>query len=144
MELVGAMKNKYIDLLKVYVTGKRFAQFELAWFCHIEENFVSQTEQTQTTSHQSQVSLHSMWQDVVKSIESKPSLKEQRIIVSMVTYTVYDLMTEKVKEYKINLAELQEESTVAAVTSTSKSNLIGCMKVMLAFTDMVALLYTLY
>ena len=127
MDLVGAMVDKYIALLKVYVTGKRFAQFEQAWLCHIEEYFTEPPAQAQTsTAISSEVSLHSMWKAVFDSIESKPSLEEQRIVVSTVAYTVYDLMTEKVKDYKINLAvsttEPQAEPMAAAI-STSKKRL---------------------
>jgi hypothetical protein len=63
-----------------------------------------------------------MWKAVVHSIKSKPSLEEQRIVLSTVAYTVYDLMTEKVKDYKAELASAaNEQSSVPPVMSTSKS-----------------------
>ncbi len=61
--------------------------------CHIEEYFTPD-----------QPSLHSMWKAVLEEIVSKPSVEEQRIVVSTIAYTVYDLTTVKVKSYKTDLA----------------------------------------
>ena len=65
LDVVGAMVSKYITLLKLYMTGKRFAQFEQAWLCHIEEYFTEEPPaRTSTAASSSEVSLYSMWKTV--------------------------------------------------------------------------------
>ena len=134
-DLLDAMVHKYIALLSTFVTGKRFAQFEQAWLCHIEDYFT----ETPITSEKVSVSLCSMWKAVVHSIRSKPTLGEQRIVLSTVAYTVYDLMTEKVKGYKTEFAtSAADHSSVVPVMSTCTPK---CESNVSLYRYMVVLLY---
>ena len=40
------------------------------------------------------------WQTVIEKSKCSVSIEEQRIVVSTLVYAVYDLLTEKVNEYK--------------------------------------------
>ena len=51
-----------------------------------------------------ETSLLFLWAALVDSIHSKPTIQDQRIVVSTLAYFIYDLMTEKVKDYKESFA----------------------------------------
>ena len=98
------MKNKYKTLLKVHVKGKRSVQFEQAWLCHIEEYFTEPSSSQSDGNSNMETSLHSQWAALVNSIHSKPTIQDQRIVVSTLSYFIYDLKAEKVKDYKESFA----------------------------------------
>ena len=51
LDFLKAMIGKYIALLALYTKGKRFARFEQAWLCHIEEYFTTvETPQLKTAA----------------------------------------------------------------------------------------------
>ena len=79
---------------------------------------------TSTDAGSSGANLHSIWKDIVDEVKSNPSIEEQRIVVSTMAYTIYDLMTEKVKDHKVALAVSTEtaSSDSSLVTRFSESN----------------------
>ena len=98
------MKNKYKTLLKVHVKGKRSVQFEQAWLCHIEEYFTEPSSSQSDGNSSMETILHPQWAALVDSIHSKPTIQDQRIVVSTLAYFIYDLKAEKVKDYKESFA----------------------------------------
>ncbi len=91
----------YTRLLKQYSKGKKFALFEQAWLLHIEDYFVETDSQTD----QSQVKCDnycSTWKLVVEKCDCVCSIAEQRIVVSTISYIMYDIVTEKVKNHKMD------------------------------------------
>ena len=71
-------------------------QFKQAWIEHIH-NYITCPSETLITHDSCRV----VWQAVVdKCTECSVSDEEQRIVVSRLVYAVYDLITDKVKEYK--------------------------------------------
>ena len=82
------MINNYFRLLKLHSIGKRFAQFEQAWMTRINDHF----------SEQEVCSV--LWKNVLKKCKCVTTVEEQRIVISTLMYTVYDIMTDKVKRYK--------------------------------------------
>ena len=98
------MKNKYKTLLKVHVKGKRSVQFEQAWLCHTEEYFTEPSSSQSDANSNMETSLLSLWAALVDSIQSKPTIQDQRIVVSTLAYFIYDLKVEKVKDYKESFA----------------------------------------
>ena len=96
--LTDAMTRKYMALLKVYKTRKCSAQFQQAWLDHIEIYF------TKPEAGDEDVDVKSIWKLVCDSFATPPNLQEQRIIVSTMAYIIYNIMTEKVTDYKIHLS----------------------------------------
>ena len=123
---VKFMVNKFLELYKEYMKGKRFMQFEQAWMEHVHSYFTCPTE-TQST----QDTCYVVWHAAVDKCKCNVSDEEQRIVVSTLVYAVYDLMTDKVKDYKkgIDCSEttegpLTDSDDVSTVTfSESKVNL---------------------
>ena len=89
MNVYSGMVNDYFRLLKLYSKGKRFALFEQAWMNRINDYFV-ETDICST-----------LWKNVLKKCECVGTIEEQRIVVSSLMYIVYDIMTVKVKDYKM-------------------------------------------
>ena len=126
-KLLEAMVEKYIVLLQKHVKRKGFAHFQQAWLCHINEYFtepMSGAPSTSTDAGSSGANLHSIWKDIVDEVKNNPSIEEQRIVVSTMAYTIYDLMSEKVKDHKVALAVSTEtaSSDSSLVTRFSESN----------------------
>jgi hypothetical protein len=74
-----------------------FAQFEQAWFDHLEDYFTGVN------------SFHEHWNNIMKDHECV--IEEQRIVLASIAYTLYDIMTEKVKEYKLKDKLIDESVT---------------------------------
>ena len=55
---------------------------------------------------------------VCDSFATPPSLQEQRILVSTMAYIIYDVMTEKVRDYKIHLSSSIDEPQVELPVAT--------------------------
>ena len=88
---------------------------EQAWLCHIEEYFTEPSSSQSDANSSMETILHSQWAALVDSIHSKLTIQDQRIVVSTLAYFIYDLMTEKVKDYK--------ESFASAVSVSDGPNL---------------------
>lgn len=92
---IKVMANKYIALFQQNAKGKQFGRFNQSWFDHINDYFIEPESNTEC---------YDAWRKVMESsIHSTCTVEEQRIIVSTVAYMVYDAMTGRVKEYKIDL-----------------------------------------
>ena len=116
--LIDAMTRKYMALLKIYKTRKCSAQFQQAWLDHIENYF------TKPEAADEDVNLKSIWKSVCDSFATPPSLQEQRILVSTMAYSFYDIMTEKVRDYKMHLSSSVDEPQVELpVTTLHESNI---------------------
>ena len=99
---------------------KRFAHFEQAGLCHIDEYFTKASAEPPDNSHSTGgagSSLHSTWKAVLDKVNSNPTLEEQRLVVATTAYTVYDLMTEKVKDYKTALVSLPDDEGESTIFS---------------------------
>ena len=63
------MVNKFVELYKLYMKGKRFMQFEQAWMEHIHSYFSWPTEVDST------LDIYVVWQAVVDKCENRLSLE---------------------------------------------------------------------
>ena len=106
MEMVA----RYLELLKACMRGKKYAKFEQLWFEHIHEYMEEKGDQAD------------MWRTVVCRSELDVSEQEQRIVVSTVAYHIHDLMGERVKKYKENLAQ-EEPANTSSRDKFTESNI---------------------
>ena len=95
------MARQFLRIYEECMKGKWFGVFEQKWMEHIHGYF--------TVSDQTEENSYSHWQTVIMKCKCKVKINEQRIVISTLAYLVYDLMTEKVKDYKIKLTETPEE-----------------------------------
>ena len=109
---VKFMANKFLELYKEYMKGKRFMHFEQAWMEHIHSYFTCPGSRSTLDSY-------TVWQAVVGKCECSVNDEDQRIVVSTLMYAVYDLMSDKMKDYKqhnINFPETAATSSVDVPT----------------------------
>ena len=106
MEMVA----RYLELLKACMRGKKYAKFEQQWFEHIHEYIAEKGDQAD------------MWRNVVCRSKLNVSEQEQRIVVSTIAYHIHDLMAEKVKKYKEDLAQ-EEPTTTSSCDKFTESNI---------------------
>ena len=104
------MVNKFVELYKLYMKGKRFMQFEQAWMEHIHSYFSWPTEVDSTLDS------YVVWQAVVDKCECSVSDEDQWIVVSTMVYAVYDLMTDKVKDFKQHIDAPPPETATSSDT----------------------------
>ena len=90
---VKQMVACYLEQYKMCMKGKRYALSEQRWFEHVHDYITADLQQI---SHQA-------WTSVVKGAEEQGvhfCISEQRIVVSILAYTVHDLMADKVRDTK--------------------------------------------
>lgn len=101
--LIKVLVNKYLSLFKEHMKGNRFAQFEQSWFTHLESYFTPDT------------CYHGQWNAMAEKC-SEPGcttlgLEEQHIVLASIAYSIYDIMTEKVKQYKLDSNDTSTSAT---------------------------------
>lgn len=113
---VECMVNNFLELYKQYMKGKRFMQFEQAWMEHIHNYFNCPATEIQNT--QDGNCCYFVWQAVLDKCKCSVDDEDQRIVVSTLVYAVYDLMTDKVKEYKKQNVDSLETTTCTDMPTT--------------------------
>ena len=105
----------FIDLYRSCMKGKRFQQ---EWMVNINKYFDEELEHVErvTTSSTDRREQHKLWSKVTGAaagVGFTLDILEKRIVVSTLCYIVYDLMVDKVRDYKVL------QSVVSTSTPTS-------------------------
>ena len=102
------MANKFLELYKEYMKGKSFMHFQQAWMEHIHSYFTCPGSQSTLDSY-------TVWQAIVGKCEYSVNDEDQRIVVSTLMYAVYDLMSDKMKDYKQHNIDFPETAATSSV-----------------------------
>ena len=97
LSLIKTMKATYIDMFEKFCKGKKFLKFQTAWFLHVNIYFDSSFK-VQGMDNNMATELQKAWKVVLKlAAESECLLPEedQRIIVAILSSTLFELMSEK-------------------------------------------------
>lgn len=125
---IMGMVLAFIDLYKECMKGKRFANFQQEWMVNTNNYFTSSDEQGSSaaaatsvcTDRQEQHKLLRKVTEAASIAGYTMNIQDERIIVSTLCYTVYDLMVERVKEYKVHLSP-ESDASGACVATGSES-----------------------
>ena len=113
-----SMKDTYLKLLKTFCKGKKIMNLQQSWFMHVNLYFDHSLEVTGITTKEAK-EMSEIWNTLVqKGNECVISMDDQRIILSTLSYIVYDLMSLKVKESKLSMG-LCNTATVATCTNSA-------------------------
>ena len=97
------MKATYTDMLEAFCKGKKFLKFQTAWFFHVNVYF-DKTFEVQGLDANRATELKRVWEVVLKLAAERDCVlpeEDQRIIVSTLSFILFELMSEKIKDKKI-------------------------------------------
>ena len=106
------MVMAFLDIYKLYMKGKRYANLEQEWMRHIDDYIASEHTEADDTTLTIKRERKRLWDNLV-SAAACPMLDNQgkRIILSTLCCIVYDLMVETVKKYKLHINDTEEPTT---------------------------------
>ena len=112
----------FIDLYKACMVGKRYANFQQEWLVNINKYFEVREDEEPESPCTDKKEQQKLWQKVTAAAsESGHTVGncDQRIVLSTLSYAVYDLMVDKVKDYKVADFKASGASTSIACNDES-------------------------
>ena len=103
LRLIKTMKATYTDILEAFCKGKKFLKFQTAWFFHVNVYF-DKTFEVQGLDANRATELKRVWEVVLKLAAERDCVlpeEDQHIIVSTLSFILFELMSEKIKDKKI-------------------------------------------
>ena len=126
---IMSMILAFVDLYKACMVGKRYANFQQEWMVSINEYFKVLEEASGPQDKTATPSMctdkqeqHKLWHKVTFSASEVGytlDIRQQRIVFSTLSYAVYDLMVDKVKDYKVAEFKASGPSTRRASSDES-------------------------
>ena len=132
---IMGMVLAFIDLYKECMKGKRYAKLQQEWMINVNNYFTgdacsddaverggASAAASPLTDRQQQ---HQLWGKVTEAASKAGytiTIQEERIVVSTMCYNVFDLMIDRVKEYKIHLSK-ESDTTGQCVATSSESTI---------------------
>ena len=127
---IMGMILSFIDLYRECMKGKKYANMQQQWMMNInnylqhEESVCSEAVTSSCTDKEEQYKLWYSVFNAAKKIGYTLVEREERIVVSTLCYAVYDLMVDKVKDYKVEQMVQTEITATATASSTSGASRI--------------------
>ena len=125
---IMGMILSFIDLYRECMKGKKYTNMQQQWMMNInsylqhEESVCGEAVTSSCTDKEEQ---YELWYSVfneAKKIGYTLGEREERIVVCTLCYTVYDLMVDEVKDYKVEQMLQTETTATATAPSTSDAS----------------------
>ena len=99
LSCIENMKDLYLDLLHNFCKGKKSLALQNSWFMHVNLYFDT-TFKVDGITTSTAMKLSKAWKDLVLKAKCTLSNNDQRIILSTISYIIFDLMSHEVKKKK--------------------------------------------
>ena len=118
---IMGMVLAFINLYREYMKGKKYANMQQEWMMNVN-NYFEHEKSTCYTDVEEQCKLWHTMLNTATKLGYTLDITEQRIVASTLCYTVYDLMVDTIKKYKVQQTLQSEASATATAPITSSAS----------------------